>query len=267
MHLHFHADQDYIDLLAWLQERGAVSTPEPATSGMPPIQWPSPLPTFKRQLADRQQEFDLFSSIVSGEESRHILLLEGPSNCGKTALMRELFLACKQIGVCHALVDIKGCPSLSSIVDELKFHLDTTILPKCHRAHVGEGHLLLLNDQQCLTAPLILGFDTYQEANTEIQEWIEHKMLSRLMKCTALVVIVSGQNVPDQSRYHWDSCAITRRLQPITNLDDWQRYMDNLPGNSNMTRDHIEAMVQLFDGNPGQISASLKSLAQKLAPV
>lgn len=265
-HRHFLFDQDYADLLAWLREKGAVATPAPVTPVVSEIHWPSSLPDMPRQLADRGDEFSLFTSIVRGEEPRRILLLEGRSNSGKTALMTELFAVVRNIGLAHALLDIKGCPSITSLLDLIESDIDPAILPECPPGNATSRHIQLLNKLQCLQAPLILGFDTYQEASTEVQDWIERQLLSRTMKCPGLVIVISGQTIPDQSRFPWNACASTRQLQPITNVDDWLNYISSVQGGQHLKHEHCEALVLNYAGDPGQISASLKTVAKRLVP-
>ncbi len=103
------------------------------STGMPKIHWPQALPTLQWQLADREEEYKLFASIIQGKEQRRILLLEGQSNSGKTALMTELFFFAQNVGLANALLDIKGCPSLTELLDRMKLDIDSVILQGCHK--------------------------------------------------------------------------------------------------------------------------------------
>jgi TIR domain-containing protein len=256
---YFDASRDYSNLLEWLRGLGAVANVASRSGTI--ISWPEQLPEYAWELADRVREFKLFESMVTGHAKQRILLFKGPSNSGKTALLTELFRLVDRLGLNHAQFDLKGCPSLSDLFDRLALDLSPTILPAFHSAVGGARKTALLTDLQNLSIPLVLGFDTFQDASTDAWDWIEGQLLERADKCPGFIIVLSGQKVPEPSRHRWGGMANLCELPPIKDVRDWHNYACRTLGSTGLTPEHVEMLVHIHNGDPGLTSSILRTFA------
>lgn len=73
--------------------------------------------------------------------------------------------------------------------------------------------------------------------------------------------MIAGHVVPDHARYVWRDLAIKHSLQSIKEKKYWLDYTERVLGSLHITEDHIEALIHVSQGNPGQTSALLRSFA------
>ncbi|MEI7866543.1 MAG: SEFIR domain-containing protein [Candidatus Methylumidiphilus sp.] len=252
----FDANRDYADIVAWLRKLGAA--PPLPTSNMP-INWPNPIVNYPWPLADRKEPFELFQDIITARRRERIFLVDGPSSSGKTVLLTELFKYANNLGLRAVQLELKGCPTLDELFEMLALEVDAAILPAFHSASGYPRKNALLKDLEKLRSPLVLGFDTYQAVPADIADWIEGQLLRRVGQCPGLVVTLSGQKVPDHTRFPWAGLAVPVTLPPIKEAGHWVVYAQNALGNPAITEAHIEMLLHIYQGEPGQTSASLRS--------
>ena len=192
---------------------------------------------------------------------QRIFLIKGDGNTGKTVLLNELFKLAKMLDLDSVLLDLKGCPTLTELFDLLALDVDAKILPAFHSASGSARKIALLQDLENLRKPLLLGFDTYQHVAPDIADWIEGQFLRRAEKCPGLLVLVAGREVPNPARYPWGGLAIARELLPIREKKYWRDYAEQVLGSKQITEDHIEMLLHISKGDPGQTSALLQSFA------
>jgi len=253
----FDAQRNYDQIIDWLRDRGAAP-PVPNHTQIV-ISWPSRPVDYRCPLADRVEQFGAFMDMVTHNIPQRIFLIEGVSNTGKTVLSNELFKLAKALDLDSVLLDLKGCPSLTELFDLLALDIDAKILPAFHSASGSARKTALLKDLENLRKPLLLGFDTYQQVAQDIADWIEGQFLRRADQCPGLLVLVAGIEVPNPTRYSWGGLAISRELLPIREKKYWQEYTERVLGNKQITEDHIEALLYVSQGEPGQTSALLQS--------
>ena len=255
-------NESYSNLLAWLRGPGSVRpSPQPDS---PTIQWPAPLHDYVSPLADRKDEFALFEQIVTGKIAKRILLLRGVSNTGKTVLLTEWLSYAKELKLHTASLDFKGCPSLDELFEALRLDLGSQILRESHGASGAARFYQFISDLQHLLSPLVLFFDTYQEASLDSQKWIEGQLLSRLDKAPAVVAVIGGQQVPAYDKHGWRVMVEARDLRPIQTVEDWLEYSERRWQNPNVNEDHVKALTLATGGNPGQLSALLETMVRRL---
>lgn len=158
----FDAQRDYATILDWLRSKGMapLSKENRAT-----IIWPPrPSADYHWPLVDRVEQFETFLNILTNNQRHRIFLLEGQSNSGKTVLLLELLRLAHRQGVCAALLDMKGSPSLNELFDSLALDVKPQMLPRFHSANGTARKTALFQDFEQLRAPLLLAFDTYQQA-------------------------------------------------------------------------------------------------------
>ena len=126
----------YAELCAWLQgRRPAFSTNVAETTG---IVWPEPRPDHDWLLADRKEICASFQAMVTGKSAKRILLLEGPTNTGKTVLFARLTAYAGSLGMKTAALDFKGCPGLDELFNALYLDLGPDVLADSRKAQ-GSG--------------------------------------------------------------------------------------------------------------------------------
>src|SRR5262249_31936714 len=145
----------------------------------------------------------LFNKLITGQSQKRILLLSGGSNTGKTVLLAELIDYARHLQLPAAWLDFKGCPSLDDLFEMLRLDLGPVILRHSYSA-AGTGRFFqLISDLQQLSAPLLLVFDTYEQASADAQKWLESQILPRLERAPGVVVVISGQKIPEHDRHPW----------------------------------------------------------------
>jgi hypothetical protein len=189
-----------------------------------------------RSIADRKDELALFERILQGAETRRILLLEGPSERGKSILLAELAELAEEIlgKGCCARADLKGGLSLNDLfagfctdlgtqvfatysvqpaVVPVEVHLETnlagakfrdantvTVQPIIHTPlsnSVHQGAHAILHDLRVCRKPLVLIIDTFEAATDEASRWVVQQFLPAIRHAGSLCIILGGQRVPD----------------------------------------------------------------------
>ena len=256
----FDAQRDYAKIIAWLRLKGAA--PDPNQTNIP-LTWPTIANEYRWPLADRKEQFKIFKDIIEQKIPQRIFLIEGASNTGKTVLLNALFKFARAIDLCFVSLDLKGCPSLNDLFESLAGDIDHSILPKFCSAAGTVRKQALIEDLRNLKIPLMIGFDTYQQIAPDIAEWLEGQFLSRVNQCPGLLVLIAGQKVPDPAKYLWVEQAKLEHLKPIKDKQYWQEYVQTALKSDQITEDHIEMLIHIYDGDPGQTSAMLQSFARK----
>lgn len=254
----FDALKDYEQLIAWLREKGAA----PDRSQAPPvINWPAQPSDYPWPLADRKTQFKTFQALLSDTCSQRIFLIEGVSNTGKTVLLNEFRTYTRSIALNAILLDLKGCPTLNDLLDLIALELDKSILPEFHSSSDSRRKTALLKDLENLSTPLLLIFDTYQHVGNDTADWVEGQLLRRSGQCSALRILIAGQRVPDRERYPWKILAQHCTLDAIRETRYWLEYVQCVLNSHQITEDHLEMLLHVSKGDPGQTSALLQSFA------
>lgn len=250
----------YAQMVAWLA--GAV--PDSPGRAPPDFAWPEPDPAYPWTLADRKNESALMRDALSGRSPRRIFLFEGGTNTGKTALLGRIAAYAGHIGVAWARFDFKGTLPLEDLFGTLKLDLGRDILPATHRAAGARPSNELLSDLQDATSPVLLIFDTYEQASEDSRRWIEGRLLSRVDRVPGLVVVIGGQKLPEYGKYPWEKVAEIRKMSPIDNQEDWIEYSASEFGRADVPRQHVQAFIDGTNGNPGMIRALIENTVNRL---
>lgn len=231
------------------------------------LKWPSlAASSYVWPLADRRSSCSRFEEAITGSRRERILLVDGPSNCGKTALLKALQAYAQHLGVAAVHFDFKGCPSVDDLFHSLKLDLGPAILPQACRA-AGTGRLYeLIADLQQLATPLLLILDTWEQASAEAQDWIEKQLLPRIDKAPAVVVVIAGQRLPDAAGRVWASAVANCPLPPILSADDWLAFARERLQCGDIQRRDVELLTRAAAGVPGMVSSLLSTLAKSPVP-
>src|SRR5882672_6107615 len=90
----------------------------------------SPNREFMRRIANRKKELGLFERMLRGQEARRILLIEGPSERGKSTLLNEFALLAEELPGEQrcARADLRGGLSLDALFSTFCAELGSEVL-------------------------------------------------------------------------------------------------------------------------------------------
>lgn len=261
-HLHYFIPSDdhiFGQLVDWLLDRGAPST-APTTPA--PIAWPTPIPDFKTGLADRLDEWPAIAELFSGKATKRVLLLEGPTNHGKSVLVRAAAEYARALDVPVATLDFKGgLRSRDDVFGALALELKTQV-PEFYRQGASRP-ILLRQELRALREPVLVILDTYEKVCdlAELSDWIEHQFLTEVPNCPALLVVIAGQKMPDLAKVAWRDHTQHFELGPIPERRHWEAWLQQ---HSPELLSHLETLLLLTRGHPGNMRANLDTIRASL---
>jgi hypothetical protein len=233
-----------------------------------PIQWPAPLPSHSRLLADRREEFEIFDRMVTGQCLERVLLLKGLSGSGKSVLMAELTGYASSLGLPVAQADCKGCPTVDELFNTFMFAVAPGTLPGSEIATGFSRLHAMIEDLTALNRPIVFALDTWQNSSDEVRKWIGQLLLRNLPRMPGVVVLIGGQKgLPEHKDQTWAEYAALRDLEPITSVDDWYEYTQRKWPSINIPRLMVEAITRAAgrQSGPNVIDGNLDNLKGSLA--
>lgn len=142
-------------LIRWAADCLGLENIEPPT-----VHWPEPA-SYEPDLADRKQEWAIIQNLLSGRQNERIVLIEGASGLGKTALLRETRAYGKQLGVPVVWIEFKdGVLSVDKIMGLMDIEIGS-LLPNFSRGNAYKTHVLR-KDLRALRQPVLLVLDSYE---------------------------------------------------------------------------------------------------------
>jgi len=75
-------------------------------------------------------------------------------------------------------------------------------------------------DVEALGEPLVMVFDTYEHAPSEVKNWLSGPFLYRTTECAAVRVAIAGQSVPDAG-IEWNHCHVIHELFGVRDAREW----------------------------------------------
>lgn len=77
------------------------------------------------------------------------------------------------------------------------------------------------DDLAALPQPFIVLFDTYEQATTEMKEWISGPFLARAAQVSTVRVVIAGQETPDARNIEWGHCCKECNLYGVREAKHW----------------------------------------------
>lgn len=116
-------------------------------------------------------------------------------------------------------------------------------------------------DVEVLCEPLVMVFDTYEQATSEVQNWLSGPFLSRIAECTTVRVAIAGQNVPDAG-IEWNTCHILHELFGVKEAREWLPVVAALGKKVPVEPAEIwlAGICHALDGRPSEIMEIVKAL-------
>jgi hypothetical protein len=245
-------------LIRWIAQRIGMTNIE-----LPTVRWPDPLP-FRPDIANRTtKEWPALVEMLSGRSRKRILLYEGESGIGKSALVRQALTYTRKINIPVVHVDFKG-GGLDILGILGQFYLDLgRHLPSFSKEGADKTHLLR-KDLRALRQPVLVVFDTYEDAagNRSVSEWLNLQFLPEVETALGLAVIVAGQRVPDYGRAIWGDLALHLRLSPITEIEQWQPWIEQRYPEFKQKGAHLPTLLMIANGIPLTISGFCEAISK-----
>ena len=191
-------------------------------------------------IANRKEEFRLFHGLLKAECDSRILLLEGPSERGKSILLAELASKAEAaLGQgCCARADFKGGLTLDDLFSRLCGELgaktfptyaeiasggklNVTIETDLSGARFGDENKVavqpviqtgiaesvhirgdaLMQDLRSCENIIVIIVDTFEAATEQASKWIVQQLLPVARQNSALRIVLAGQNLPRPKHY------------------------------------------------------------------
>lgn len=254
----FEGDAQLDLLIRWVAGRLGLQDVE-----LPTVRWPEPVP-FQPDLADRATEWPAVVDLLAGRSHERILLFQGSSGLGKSALVRQAATYAKLLGLPVVRVDLKGgLLDVGSILGQFDLDLGAH-LPNFSREGAAKTHLLR-KDLRALRQPVFLIFDGYDKHvadNRPVADWLNQSLLAEVETSLALTVIVAGQERPEFERAPWRDLARHLPLTPITDVLHWEPWIARRYPALQEKGVHLPTVLMIAGGNPGVVSASYEAIAK-----
>ncbi|MDX2503089.1 MAG: TIR domain-containing protein [Gammaproteobacteria bacterium] len=230
---------------------------------LPTVQWPEAV-AFESDLADRKHEWPAIVDLLAGNTRERILLFEGATKLGKTALIRQTENYAKKLNIPHVTVDFKGGTlDIEAILGQFYLDLGDEYLPNFSREGASKVHLLR-KDLRAMRKPVLLIFDTYQAivGNPQIANWLNQQILNEVETSTSLCVILAGQQVPHFSTLGWRDFARHYQLQPITEIEQWQPWVERRYPEFRGKDVHLPTIIMSTLGVPGVVKETCDTIVK-----
>jgi hypothetical protein len=251
----FRGDGELNDLIRWAAGRLGKENVE-----LPRIAWPDPVP-FRPNLADRLDLCSAIEELIAGRSRKRILMYEGPSGLGKSALVKQVALYAQNLGVSVVYIDCKGGGlSLGGIVGQFDSNLDLK-LP--HFSRERQTHLLRA-ELRALRRPVLVIIDTYEHVigNQTIADWVNRQLIAEVETALGLLVIIAGQSVPDYEETSWKDLVYHLHLSPITEIQHWKPWVEQHYPDFQKKGADLKTIMLMAQGNPAVVSSAVETISK-----
>jgi hypothetical protein len=122
----------------------------------------------------------------------------------------------------------------------------------------------LFEDLRMFERPLLFVFDTYDQAGTEVQEWISGPFLARTAGVIQVRVLIAGQIVPSANNIEWGGCCKLHRLIGVPDAQEWLPIFEHMgrvvPKPTDSSLSWLEGACHVLHGDPSRIMQMIEGL-------
>ena len=120
----------------------------------------------------------------------------------------------------------------------------------------------LFDDLQGLTNPALVVFDTFEQATSDVQDWISGPFLARAAQVKQLRVVVAGQKVPAEHNIEWRQCCVAHDLLGVAEARYWMPVVTAMGRRIAVERpvDWLAGVCHVLKGNPAEIIKIIQGL-------
>lgn len=250
-------------------------------------------------LANYESEREHFHGLLKDNSKQRILMFQAQSGMGKSRLFQACIDAIPA-HVPYVSVQLKGTDTnvsdvmlrmgrrirwanLATLISQIANLLGT---PEAHykqewrvgiRQHLQaalfsesvedrrQRHGLLTDamfrDLRHFDQPFLLALDTYEQANTEIDNWVSQQLLPWVADTRCLRVLLLGQNVPELSA-DWLACCNQQQLLGVIEAEAWLPVAEAM-GRAVPSIEYLAGACAIVNGNPRQILQFIEALPLK----
>jgi hypothetical protein len=210
-------------------------------------------------LADYEPERGAFNTLLQENCRERILLFRGPHGRGKSRLLRYckeqmppntpyvwiqfntavsiyeiLFKFCRRLGL-----DL--FPRFTEQIDQLADSTPRVNIDGNWQFGIGNKIQVVLNvkntsdreyrrttltyalfdDIMAFEQSVLFLFDAYEEATTEVKDWISGPLLERVAEVEQVRVVITGQRLPDEHDAEWGHCCKAYDLLGVFEARHW----------------------------------------------
>jgi hypothetical protein len=231
---------------------------------LPAVRWPDPIVGFAPDLANRtKREWPAIVELLAGRSRERILLYDGASGLGKSALIHQAIGYAKKLNIPVGRVDFRGgVLDVAGILGQFDLDLGAQ-LPTFSRGGADKVHLLR-KDLRTLREPVLVVFDTYEHiaTNKTVADWLNQQFLVEVETAPGLAVIIAGQEVPQYRSAGWRDLALHLPLSPITEIEHWTPWVEqHYPEFRNKGAD-LPTVLMISKGNPMVTSRTCEAISK-----
>jgi hypothetical protein len=254
-------------------------------------------------LANYERELAAFDALLKPDCDQRILFFCGKSGSGKTALLntclRKIRPAMSHIPIqfrgsvvsvaeifyragrylgwerlphfTSRVADLEGLPNiqvdrnwLSGINNRISIALrvENPIDQEHRRVALTEAWF---DDVKTFTDPLLMAFDTYEQATDEVALWIDGPFLARVAQAAPLRILLAGQKVPDAHNIEWGHCCAAHQLYGVPEAKYWLPVVEamqrHIPFDDPLT--WLAGVCHALKGHPKDIMAVIEGLPRR----
>ena len=256
-------------------------------------------------FANYQKQREAFMALLNPDCEKRIMLFHGESGTGKTALIMtcknyvcepvyyvpiqlrntvvnvaELFSRTGRLigwnrfpNFTRKVARLNKAPDLKlNIQDNKQIGMDNMI----KIAMTTENHSDRMERQVHLTEawfedinkieiPILLAMDTYEQAATEMKEWVSGPFLYRAAYCNNIRVVIAGREVPESNNIEWGHCCDLHELYGVMEAEHWLPVVENLgrmiPKEPQLT--YLEGICDALSGRPDAMMKIIQAFPRK----
>jgi len=256
-----------------------------------------------KPIADYEGPRQAFDVLLQPSCDRRILLLKGPAGTGKTRLL-EYYRTCTPPKTRVVTIDLGGgTVGLSEIFSRFGFALTWPLLTHLKARvsalesaktnvsiernwqvgvanrinvvlHTGDSASqgqrrtdltdALFEDLVQVGEPIVVLFDTFETAPSEVKNWLSHDLLARVAQTAAVRIVVAGQDVPESNTIDWGHCCERHALTGVREVKHWlpvvREMQRRIPSGPGPEETYMKGICDYLKGNPLAIMNFIEGL-------
>jgi hypothetical protein len=109
---------------------------------------------------------------------------------------------------------------------------------------------------------VLLALDTYEQATNDVKEWVSGPFLYRATQTNNIRVLLGGQEIPDKHNIEWASCCSMHELPGVYEAEHWLPVVHALGRKipEEQALSWLAGVCFAFNGRPDAILNTIKNL-------
>jgi hypothetical protein len=256
-------------------------------------------------MADYEQPRRALDRLFEINCDRRIVLLTGEGGTGKSTLLAYCQSRRRDTAITIPIQLRSSCVGVGEILDRIGERIGWALLPRlmgriasmdgAPDLHIDGSRLFGINNKitvilsaettsvrqdrlGILTSELIadlsnahtrivLLFDTFEQAPSEVQDWLSGPFLARAVDSSHIRVVVAGRKVPDATNIEWGHVSVLHTLSGVREPDHWLPVISALGYRipAPEPRGFLDGMCFILQGHPHRIMQYIVSFPREEA--